>query len=244
MQSRQLYQPLETESDDSQGRRGERSVPAMVPLSSVTGALVRGHGSLLTLLSVPSLVVIVFCAILLLVIVSFASYKYSKASGCLGAPYLYVSHSKEHNIMQLTRDGCLNMNKVLFGVPRGKAELRSMAIGQYKGESALYVADASPHTSQVSIFGDCSYWTGMRSYRASVFTRDGPYSPGAVHAYGISFDKNENIYASFQHTNVVLQAAKDNFDLLPEAQHSTKKSRKLADSSEDDESEIDISIWW
>jgi len=191
---------------------------ANAALPSVTGAMVRGHGSLLSVLSIPSLVLIAFCVCIGMIIIGFACYKYSEASACLGPPYLYVTHSKEHNIIQLTRDGCMHMSKTLFGVPRANMELRTMVMNQYEGEPALYVADAKPETSQVLIFGDCSYWTGMRTYRASVFTRDGPYGEGAQHAYGIAFDFEGNIYASFQHTNAVLRAAKDSFETLPEIQ--------------------------
>lgn len=191
---------------------------ANAALSSVTGAIVRGHGSILSILSIPSLVLIAFCVCIGMVVIGFACYKYSEASACLGPPYLYVSHSKEHNIIQLTRDGCMHMSKVLFGVPRAKMELRTMVVDQYEGEPALYVADAKPETSQVLVFGDCSYWTGMRSFRTSVFTLDGPYGEGAKHAYGITFDFDGNIYTSFQHTNTVLRAARDSFEALPSIQ--------------------------
>jgi len=224
--SKKGYQSLETDSEHGPIESHEGgNVVLSTPLSSVTGAFVRGHGSLLTLLSVPSLVLIGFGICLLLIIVSFASYKYSGSSGCLGPPYLYVTHNKEHNIMQLTRDGCLNMNKVLFGVPHGKVEYRSMAVGQYQGESALYVADATPASSEVMIFGDCSYWTNMRSFRAAAFTKTGPYKEGAEHAYGIAFDSSENLYTSFQHTNVVLRAAKDTFKELPTVGIRNKKEK-------------------
>jgi len=189
---------------------------ANAALSSVTGAMVRGHGSLLSVLSIPSLVLIAFCVCILMVIIGFACYKYSEASACLGPPYLYVSHSKEHNIIQLTRDGCMHISKPLFGVPRANMELRTMAVDQYMGEPALYVADAKSETSQVLVFGDCSYWTGMRSFRTSVFTLDGPYGEGAKHAYGIAFDFDGNIYTSFQHTDTVLRATRDTFNVLPE----------------------------
>ena len=239
------YQALDVESSHGSSPRGEssrapqeQSVPS---LASVTGALVRGHGSLLTALSVPSLVLIGFCTIVLLLVISFASFKYSKSSGCLGAPYLYVTHSNEHNIMQLTRDGCLNTNKVLFGVPSGKSQLRSMTMGQYKGEPAIYVADAHAQASQVNIFGDCSYWTGMRHYKGSAFTKDGPFSAGAVHAYGIAFDDGENLYASFQHTNVVLRATKDTFDVFPENINEIQH-RKILDFTGINNQNVDVDL--
>jgi hypothetical protein len=210
----------------------ERSGKANFGVSSITGANVRGHGSIWTVLSVPALVLIAFAIFLLMIIIGFASYKYSEASGCLGPPYLYVSTSNEHNIMQITRDGCLTMNTVLFGVPRGKMEMRSMILGPYNGATSLYVADARPETSQVLVFGDCSYWTGLRSFQTSLFTQDGPFGDGAQHAYGITIDNAGNTYASFQHTNVVLRASAPNFQPYPAVSTRSLKSKpSINDSS-------------
>ena len=200
-------------NESYQGNPMKKSVS--YALSSITGAVVRGHGSIWSLLSVPSMVLIAFVICLIMIVIGFASYKYSDASGCLGPPYLYVSHSKEHNIMQITRDGCLNMNTVLFGVPRGKMELRSMILSPHEGNTALYVADARPETSQVMVFGDCSYWTSMRSFEKSMFTQQGPFGGGAQHAYGVAIDGEGNTYASFQHTNVILRASPNNFNPYP-----------------------------
>ena len=187
--------------------------PALGANAGSQTVLVRGT-RILSIFSVPSLVLIAFGVCLAIILIGFACYKYSEISACLGPPYLYVSHSKEHNIYQITRDGCMRSTKVLFGVPRTKMDLRSMSINQYMGEPALYVADSRTETSQIMVFGECSYWSGMRSLRTTLFTTDGPFGTGAQHPYGITFDFDENIYSSFQHTNVVLRASRDSFNAL------------------------------
>ena len=53
------------------------------------------------------------------------------------------------------------MPKVLW-FPKRDADLRSMVLGNYKGKSALYIADSGPE-SGVLVFSDCSYWNNMRT---------------------------------------------------------------------------------
>ena len=135
-----------------------------------------------------------------------------KLNDCLPAPYLYVSYGTDHNIFQITRDGCVTMNKVLYKVPRKKVELRSLALGEYKGKkNVLYVADAARKTRNVMVFGECSYWSRMRSLETKIMDAKSPFRDGAIHAYGMSFDNNGNLYVSYQHTNVILRSTKDTF---------------------------------
>jgi hypothetical protein len=138
---------------------------------------------------------------------------------CLGPPYLYATtHNEVPNVLKFSRDGCLLQRNVLKGGPLFTEEdhyieLRSIIIGQHNGsENMLYVADAMTHDSAILIYGQCDK-NGLRSYVntvVSTFT-----NPGADHGYGICFDNHNNIYASFQHTDVVLRFHKDTFVPMP-----------------------------
>jgi len=100
-----------------------------------------------------------------------------------------------------------------------EVELRSMLVGTYKGnDNALYVTDASTHNSQVLVFGDCirnpeDKHFGRRPFLTKVVDTD--MNKGADHAYGLCFDEQENLYASFQHTGTVLRFYKDTFMPIP-----------------------------
>lgn len=134
---------------------------------------------------------------------------------CLGAPYIYLTvHDQIHNVIKYSRDGCLLESNVLSGGPLNiKTELRGIKIGNYMGErDSLYVADGNTDNSQILVYGTCNF-AGIRPFIATLVTT---YSnPGAVHAYGIGFDSLGNIYASFQHTDVVLRFYKDSFRTMP-----------------------------
>lgn len=52
----------------------------------------------------------------------------------------------------------------------------------------------------------------MRSYLATVVAAwMPPQNPGAVHAFAVTQDRNQNVYVSFQNTDVVLRFHKDIF---------------------------------
>ena len=144
-----------------------------------------------------------------------------ESRACSGAPYLYVTtHDTPYNVLKYSRNGCLLSDKVLKGkshLPLETTELRSVTIGKYKGENGyLYVADASKDSSQVLVYSNCiadGEDKGRRSYVTKVV--DVLENPGADHTYGICFDYDGNIYASFQHTDVVLRFTADDFNPLP-----------------------------
>jgi hypothetical protein len=139
---------------------------------------------------------------------------YSSPQKCLGAPFLYATtHHEVSNILKYSRDGCLLSSEVLFGGPiefdDHLSELRSIAVGQYKGEESLYVADATSADSYLLLYGGCDP-SGKRQYLKTVVSTD--VNPGADHTYGIAFDNDGNIYASFQHTDNVLKFSKDTLE--------------------------------
>ena len=98
---------------------------------------------------------------MLFISISVASYYGSRQlNRCLGAPYLYVSYGTNHNIRQITRDGCVTMNKVLYRVPRRKVELRSLVTANYEGMQRLVCCGCSAYaTDSVLVFRECSYWS-------------------------------------------------------------------------------------
>lgn len=138
-------------------------------------------------------------------------------------PYIYVTvHDEVQNILQYNLEGCLIRTDVLIAEDqffKWEVELRSMLLGRYKGEEhALYVTDASTHDSQVLVFGDCirnpeERHYGRRPFLAKVVDTD--MNRGADHAYGLCFDENSNLYASFQHTGTVLRFYQDSFTPMP-----------------------------
>lgn len=138
---------------------------------------------------------------------------------CLGPPYIYATtHNEVPNVLKFSRDGCLLQKNVLKGGPLFSeedhyVELRSIRVGHHNGsDNMLFVADAMTHDSAILVYGACDE-KGQRSYVdtvVSTFT-----NPGADHSYGICFDEHNNIYASFQHTDVVLRFHKDTFAPMP-----------------------------
>lgn len=144
-----------------------------------------------------------------------------EARSCSGPPYLYVTtHDAPYNLLKYSRNGCLLSDKVLKGhthLSLDTTELRSVVIGKYKGEHGyLYVADASKDLSQVLVYSNCiadGDDKGRRSYVTTVV--DVSMNPGADHTYGLCFDYYGNVYASFQHTDVVLRFTADDFEPIP-----------------------------
>jgi hypothetical protein len=95
-------------------------------------------------------------------------------------------------------------------------EFRSMVFGSYwDGErnhtNALFVADAVSYHSAIYIFSDCQVQSSSQSESLSdnhrillntlVTTAE---NIGVDHTYGLAFSKNNQLYATFQHTDVVL----------------------------------------
>lgn len=118
-------------------------------------------------------------------------------------PFLYVTLHDYDNILKYTRDGCLLDHKVLLGLPmKNKVELRSMAVASAgKDDGRLYVANAAYDEPQLVLFDHCK--DGKRAFKDIITSK--AMNHGADHAYGIALDANGNIYASFQHTDVVLR---------------------------------------
>ncbi len=108
---------------------------------------------------------------------------FSAGSGCLPAPYLYLSHHGAKNVMKISRDGCLLKNKVLWGNFKN-SDLRGMAVGSYNGQEALYVLDARSSSSQLLLFSGCSYFSGMRSFMRPALESD--RHPGLSHPYALA----------------------------------------------------------
>lgn len=188
--------------------------------SSLSASAMSGDGSLWSLLTTQQLWGITLAVVALFMGISYAALYDSRLMNmCLPAPYLYVSYGTDHNIFQITRDGCVMMNKVLYGVPRKKLELRSLSIADYKGQSSLYVADAARKTENILVFGECSNWGKMRTHLTSTMGKDSVFKEGAQHAYGIAFDSKGDLYISYQHTNAILRSTKDQFSpmALPQA---------------------------
>ena len=124
--------------------------------SSLSASPMHGEQTLWTLLSTQQLWVLAGSVLVLFLGISSVAFNDSRSMNmCLPAPYLYVSYGTDHNIFQITRDGCVMMNKVLYGVPRKKLELRSLVVANHRGEESLYVADATRKTGNILIFGQC-----------------------------------------------------------------------------------------
>jgi hypothetical protein len=151
-----------------------------------------------------------FGLFILAVTLSYVIILITQTFSCLGAPYLYVTHGNSRNIMKFSRDGCLINPKVLWGVASRNSELRGMYIDKYQGEEALYVADTE---NGIAVFGQCFHDTSMRPLITTVVTPD--QNPGVQHAYSVKRDFEGNVYASFQHTDVVMRFAKDTFGPIP-----------------------------
>jgi len=206
-------------------------------LAATTGGpSVSGGGGLLQFVSIPLFVSVFIIFLFFFVLIGFFSFRVgNKTTGCLGPPYLLVTSSDQRNIVQLSRDGCVTLKKALWNVPDENIDMRSMAIGQYNGQAGhLYVANAGGKTSEsaVLVFGDCSYWNSLRTYKTKLMSSTSSvFSKGAKHVYGVAFDPLGNLYASFQHTCVILRAEKDTWMPLPSPLVSGKGSGESTSTS-------------
>eukprot|EP00596_Hydrurales_sp_CCMP1899_P010570 CAMPEP_0119055648 /NCGR_PEP_ID=MMETSP1177-20130426/75842_1 /TAXON_ID=2985 /ORGANISM="Ochromonas sp, Strain CCMP1899" /LENGTH=316 /DNA_ID=CAMNT_0007036223 /DNA_START=195 /DNA_END=1142 /DNA_ORIENTATION=+ len=157
---------------------------------------------------------------ILLALVGYMSYHLSSGNGCLGPPYLYISHHDSHNLLKYTRDGCpLSPNVLWFGgsVQNAPGSIRSMVIHPYEGiKDALFVANAGDYdgdNGRVLVFDTCADLNGMRSYIKTLV--DLSTTSGAQHTYSLTFDNHNNLYASFQHTDAVLKFENSTYTSLP-----------------------------
>lgn len=149
--------------------------------------------------------------VILLCIAAFVSLKLANAnSGCLGAPYLYISHHDGQNVLKYTRDGCpLSPTVLWFGrtVDTIPTAIRGLMIHPYKAvKNALFVSNAGTAEKdygRIYVFDTCSGLIGMRPYIKTLV--DERFVTGAQHAYSIAFDRDGDMYASFQTTDAVLR---------------------------------------
>ena len=126
----------------------------------------------------------------------------SKRSCRIEPPYLYVTTHDYSNVLKYTMDGCLVDHAVLTNIPvKRRTELRSMVL---QGEH-LIVANAAASEAQLMAFGKCSPDNGGRREWKATVVADDKDNRGASHAYGVTVDSDYNVYASFQHTDVVLR---------------------------------------
>ncbi len=150
---------------------------------------------------------------------------------CLPSPYLFLTtHNEVKNVLMLSRDGCLLSSEILVGGPLSRdTELRSMALGEYKGSPALFVADGSTMFSKILLYVNCVNKKIKHEHDHDHDTKETEKyqwcfeetvvnsfsNPGGMHAYGVCLDQSGNLYASFQHTNCVLRFDKDSFSPMP-----------------------------
>lgn len=167
----------------------------------------------------------IFLSVLFLFLLCFATYVSlelagSGNSGCLGPPFLYISHHESHNILKYTRDGCpLSPNVLWFGSAVGSTvgSIRTMVTHPYGGiKDALYVTNAGENEDEIGrvlVFDTCAEVNGMRPFIKTLV--DVHSSPGAQHAYSVTFDAHNNLYVSFQHTDAVLRYSNTTFKAMP-----------------------------
>lgn len=167
----------------------------------------------------------IFLLILFIFLLCFATYVSlelagSGTSGCLGPPYLYISYHESHNIMKYTRDGCpLSPNVLWFGSAIGSTvgSIRGMVNHPYGTiKDAFFIANAGENEDDVGrvlVFDSCAEVNGMRPYLKTLV--DIRSSPGAQHTYSLAFDSHNNMYVSYQHTDVVLRYSNTTYKPLP-----------------------------
>jgi len=157
---------------------------------------------------------------------------YPVLNGCdTTPPYLLVTSHNNRNAHKFTRDGCLLTQNALWGGDSGsRGGLRSIKVGKYLGNRALYVADSGKMKSQnqqskIQVFGECTWYSHFRSYLTTAYTT-GDYhwkAPPGSHSYGLAFDGDGNLYSSFQHTDNILRFEKDTFKPMALPQYLSEK---------------------
>mmetsp|Transcript_35424 Transcript_35424/g.33616 ORF Transcript_35424/g.33616 Transcript_35424/m.33616 type:complete len:335 (-) Transcript_35424:388-1392(-) len=168
-------------------------------------------------INIPQALLLSLLFTFLLCFAGYVSYMLADSSkGCLGPPYLYISYHGGNNILKYTRDGCpLSPNVLWYGSAAGKAvgSVRSMVIHPYGAiKNALFIANAGENEDdrgRVLVFDNCATVNGMRNYMKTLVTVDS--TPGAQHTYSMTFDAQQNLYASFQHTDAILRFSNTTF---------------------------------
>jgi hypothetical protein len=163
----------------------------------------------------PAVVFSATTTLLILIAAIFVFTRYYSRSHCLPAPFIYLTAHDSDNIIKYSRDGCLLQSRVVWYGNKATNVLRGLTFGNYKGHEVLFVADSADEVpgvlekSEIIVVGPCSRMFKMRPY----ITATNAGSFGSFHAYSVAVDKNDNVYASFQHTDNVVRFAKDT--LLP-----------------------------
>lgn len=171
--------------------------------------------------NLPQAILLSILFLFLLCFAGYVSFELANTdSGCLGPPFLYISHHDSHNVLKYTRDGCpLSPNILWFGTAVGSkvGSIRSMVTHPYGGiKDALYITNAGEYedeTGRVLVFDTCVEVNGMRPYLKTLV--DVRASPGAQHTYSLTFDGHNNMYVSFQHTDVVLYYSNTTYNSMP-----------------------------
>lgn len=217
-------------SDDEQESISEKS-PLLQPIVDEKGrrsvdCVSSMQESVFSYCTVQSWFVVLFSIALSAGVIYIGMYFSRPNSFCNGPPFIYASiYANSSSIMKYSRNGCLLSTDVLRGAPPSTSSapssigwqphvvrLVSMAMGSFRGASALYVGDASDYDSYLMIYSDCGT-DGTRDYVTDVITTS--MNPGVNHINGISFDRDGDVYVSSQLTNNILRFYKDSFLPMP-----------------------------
>ena len=168
----------------------------------------------------PYVVFLFTGAVVLGILVYFFVFKFLGEQTCLPAPYLYVTGHNSENIFKYSRDGCHLESRVVWYGSERPYQLRGMATGIYKGHEVIFAAQVSDSNdvydrthppSNIIIVGPCSGFSRKRPYITSI--NAGRFN--SYHAYSVAMDDNNNVYASFQHTDGVVRFSAETLEPLP-----------------------------
>lgn len=183
--------------------------------------------------TVLSWFIVLFSIVLSASVIYIGMYFSRPSTFCNGPPFIYASiyannnSSSSSSILKYSRNGCLLSTDVLRGASPPSTStapptigwhhphvvrLVSMAMGTFRGASALYVSDACDYDSYLMIYSDCGM-DGTRDYLTDVISTS--MNPGANHINGISFDRDGDVYVSSQLTDNILRFYKDSFLPMP-----------------------------
>lgn len=155
----------------------------------------------------------------------------------------HTTHAHAY-ILKYSRNGCLLSSNVIKGGPVKKGDmLRKMILGyspHFNTNNTMFLAKSDAKYSEVLLYGDCDS-SGTRAYLGTALSNQ--FNPGANHTYGLgkqrigiyctvfyytlitfntfqlslypALDSDNNIYASFQHTDVVLRYSGLTFEPVP-----------------------------